>query len=217
MNIPKIGLIDDHPLILEGLSILVGNLYSDRVEIVTAGSFLEAVRKFHLPLDLVVMDISLADGSDPVANVHTLAKSGTNVLLYTQHTQPRVVRPCLEAGAKGVITKDQASDQVAEAIQEALSGGYVINTEWAMALSDRSESPVPNLTFREREVLRLYASGLPAKTVARKMGISQETVNEKVKNIRKKYQKAGRQTSGRVGLYIAAVEDGFIDFPNASE
>lgn len=66
---------------------------------------------------------------------------------------------------------------------------------------------------REAEAVRLYAAGLPLKSVARRMALSQETVKEYLLRARRKYAAAGRPAQTKTDLYRRAVEDGYLDAP----
>ena len=66
------------------------------------------------------------------------------------------------------------------------------------------------LSEREREALRLYAANLPAKSVARRMGVSEGTVKVYLRRVRSKYQALNRPAATKLDLYRRAVEDGIV-------
>ena len=80
-------------------------------------------------------------------------------------------------------------------------------------MEDADDWPVPELAPRESEALGLYATGLPLKSVARRMHLSEDTVKEYLDRVRRKYTRAGRPAYTKVDLYQRAVEDGYLPPP----
>ena len=68
----------------------------------------------------------------------------------------------------------------------------------------------PALSHQEKRALQLYATGMPMKSVARKMTISDETVKQYLGRVREKYARAGRAAPTKLDLYHRAVEDGHL-------
>jgi hypothetical protein len=68
----------------------------------------------------------------------------------------------------------------------------------------------PALSHQERRALQLYATGMPMKSVAEKMTISDETVKQYLAGVREKYARAGRAAPTKLELYYRAVEDGHL-------
>lgn len=71
----------------------------------------------------------------------------------------------------------------------------------------------PNLTPRESEAVRLYAAGLKLSSVARRLGVSDDTTRTYLLRARGKYSDAGRPAPTKTDLYIRAVEDGLLPAP----
>lgn len=165
-------------------------------------------------LDVVLLDIRLDDGSSPPDNVRRLTARGWNVLLFTQVRQPAVIGRCLQAGAMGVVGKHEDWGTLAEAVLTVAGGTDYLNADWASALAALGCTPA--LTAREEEVLKLYAAGLPMKSVARRVGIAEETAKEYLSRVKRKYLDAGRPARTKTELYLRAVEDGLLPSPPAS-
>ena len=68
----------------------------------------------------------------------------------------------------------------------------------------------PMLSAQETRALQLYATGMPMKSVARRMCISEETAKQYVGRVREKYARAGRAAPTKLDLYYRAVEDGHL-------
>ena len=206
----RLALADDHPAILHAVVDAI-RADLDVAEVVTVrhvSLLLDDSRDF----DLTVLDLQLGDGSDPADNVRAVAERGWPVLLYTQEMNPAVVARCFAAGAMGIVSKSEELATLVDAVRIVIGGQPYLSGDWASALKSQT---IPNLAPREQEALRLFAAGLPMKLVARRMGISQETVKEYLMRTRRRYQEAGRPVASRTDLYIRAVEDGLIPPPTS--
>lgn len=161
--------------------------------------------------DVVILDVRLEDGSEPADNVRRLAAHGWNVLLYTHEAPPRVLGRCLNAGARGVVGKHEDWPVLAEAVRTVARGEDFVNAEWARAVEAMTAADrAPHLSERELQVVKLYAAGLPAKSVARRLGIAEDTVKEFLRRVRRKYAAAGRPADTKATLTLRAIEDGHV-------
>ena len=120
-------------------------------------------------VDIVLLDIGLDDGSDIEDNVTQLRGRGWPVLLYTQERRPGLIARAFRAGAAGLVGKHEDLEMLAEAIRSVAAGEVHLTPEWAAAVE---ADTLPQLAPREAEAVTLYATGLPLKSVARRMGIS---------------------------------------------
>lgn len=209
----RIGAVDDHPAILEGVMAGLAHHLPDTPDITIATSVTEFLAQ-ERECDLVLLDLGLGDGRSPGENVRQLIAAGHDVLLYTQETRPRPVAAALQAGAKGIVGKHQPLAALAEAILEVAGGGVHLSQEWAAALETDAERIAPQLSARELEALQLYAAGLPLKSVAKQMFVGQETVRVYLLRVRAKYETLGRPAATKTDLYIRAIEDGFLPSPD---
>lgn len=201
-----IALVEDHALISMGFRDLVSGAEDiDLVACVTTVAELPA-----RPLDLVVLDLRLADGSSPDDNVAAVLARGIPVLIYTGAEDRDLIQSAARSGASGLVRKSAAPEELVEAIRVAADGGSVFTTEWAAAIDAAHDLPDASLSEREMEVLAMYAAGETAQSVARELGLSRATVNDYVTRIRRKYTQAGRPASSRVDLYRRAKEDGLL-------
>lgn len=82
--------------------------------------------------------------------------------------------------------------------------------EWASAVEGDRAFADAQLSVREREVVRLYATGLPLKAVADRLGISYSTAKENITRVRVKYVEVGRPAPTKVDLLRRAMEDGLV-------
>lgn len=205
----RLGLVDDH----RAVSVGVPTGLSDHVNLVLpcpqAVTVSDLEKQVVDGLDVVILDVRLADGSEPEDNVRRLCDHGWNVLLYTREPRPAVLARCLQAGAKGIVGKHEDWPVLAKAVQVVARGDDFLNPDWACALEAmHSMDRFPELSARELDVVRLYAAGLPAKSVARRLSISEDTVKEHLKRARRKYSTAGRPAHTKTHLTRRVIEDG---------
>ena len=231
----RLVIVDDHPAIARGVAAGLADV-SARLGDVTAVSSVAAVTDLVVGkdsrggsgsgsgggsgggsgtgVDVVILDLQLGDGSDPAANVAQLVAAGLPVLVYTQEGRRSVIGRCFKAGASGIVSKSDDIAVLAEALLLVARGEPFLSPEWAAALEDAEDWPVPDLAPRESEALSLYATGLPMKSVARRMGVAEDTAKEYLDRARQKYARAGRPAYSKVDLYIRAVEDGYLPNPS---
>lgn len=206
----RLVIIDDHPAILAGLETTLNAHLPDLLGIMAGPdiSILDGVDA--TDVDVVLLDVRLGDGSDPPSTVAHLVARGFAVILYTQDERRGVVSRCFRAGASGIVPKHAGPPELVEAIRTVAAGRPWLSREWAAALEGDPTWEVPSLAPREIEAIQLYSVGLPLKSVARRMGVSQETVREYLLRARRKYSEAGRSAGTKSDLYFLAVEDGHL-------
>lgn len=205
-----VALVEDHPAILTALTVELHAAFPVR-EVRTA-RHVDELLDSDGPYDVVILDVQLNDDSDPVENVRRLTERGWPVLLYTQETNARVVARCFRAGASGIVSKSQDLADLMEAVRIVADSQPYLSGDWAAALASEAAA-IPALAPREAEALRMYASGLPMKSVARRMGISPETVKDYLMRVRRRYDEVGRPAATKTELYFRAVEDGLVAPP----
>lgn len=177
----RVLIVDDHPLVRQGLTgVLAG---ADDIEVVgaVADGALAADAAADGRADIVLMDLSMPgmDGIQATGEVLTRCPE-TRVVVLTSFAEQARVLAALEAGAVGYLLKDTEPEDLVDAVREAAAGLAPISPRAALALLPSRgaprPNPGPNLSPREREVLALVAVGLPNKTIARRLEISEKTV-----------------------------------------
>jgi DNA-binding NarL/FixJ family response regulator len=161
-------------------------------------------------VDVTVLDLSLGDGSSVTENVKSVQAAGSAVLVHSIADRVALVREALAAGAAGVIPKSSATKTVIAAAATVARGEVLNNLEWATAIDADRDFAKAQLGRREREILHLYASGLPLKLAAEQLGIGYSTAREYLDRIRVKYVQVGRPAPTKVDLLRRAVEDGIL-------
>jgi DNA-binding NarL/FixJ family response regulator len=161
---------------------------------------------------LAIVDVVLPDvhGIEVVRRLRAL-RPGPRVLVVTAYGRPAVVRGAFEAGAHGIVVKSVPLGQLRAAVEEVSSGGVFYcpeTTSILHALGSGSTSKPAELSSRERDVLRLVASGRTSKEIADILGIRTKTVsNHRARLV----EKLGIRDVA--GLTRFAMEQGLIDPP----
>ncbi|MFT4135061.1 response regulator [Microbacterium sp.] len=209
----RVALIDDHESVRLGLEAACARTTTK--QIVFSGSTVAEYLNWRAfaavpPADVVVLDLTLGDGTTVTENVSRLVRDGSSVIIHSVADRPAAVREALVAGAAGVVSKSSRIDDVIEAIATVARGDSLDNVEWANAIEGDRAFASAQLSARERDVLRLYAAGLPLKVVADRLGIAYSTAKENITRVRVKYVEVGRPAPTKVDLLRRAMEDGLV-------
>jgi two-component system uhpT operon response regulator UhpA len=204
-----VAIVDDHEAVRLGLRAACRDAGYDVV--IDAASVPELlVGLAGRSCDVVVLDLSLGDGTTVTDNVRAVLATGSAVLVHSIADRVAAVRESLAAGAAGVIPKASPMSAVIGAIATVARGEVLNNVEWASAIEADRDFAKAQLGRREHDVLHLYASGLPLKLVAAQLGIAHSTAREYLDRIRAKYIEVGRPAPTKVDLLRRAVEDGIL-------
>lgn len=204
----RVGVVDDHPSVILGVGSILNA--QDDMYVTAWGATVRELLAHETRFDVVLLDLVLADGSTPTANIRELERTGAPILAYTGGDQPGLVREAARAGAIGMIRKSELPATIVEAVRAVLRGEVVASADWAAALDYDTEFVAARLSDREAEVLSLYASGETAARVAARLFISRQTVLDHIRRIRAKYAAVGRPAHTKLDLYRRAVEDGIV-------
>ena len=205
----RVAIVDDHEAVRLGFA---GMCSSSDLELVgEAATVRELISKINgLECQVVVMDLSLADGSLVAENVSQLIAAGSAVLVYSIADKANLMRLALRAGAVAIVPKSQPLVYLAEIIRLAADGAIINNPETSAMIDADANFKDANLSAREREVLSLYSSGMSLKQVATQLEIKQSSAKEHIDRVRVKYARLGREAGTKVDLYRLAIEDGLI-------
>jgi two-component system nitrate/nitrite response regulator NarL len=214
----RLGIVDDHPAVRLGLTraIQADEKTTDArsipaiVVVESRGTVDELLADTRLVFDVVVLDLSLADGSSPSMNVRKLRNAGCRILIFTGIDDTDKAKQALAAGASGISKKSEEPSYTLEIIRRVAALETIDNQELANAISSDSEFINAKLSAREVETLRLYTLGFPRSLVAEEMNIGLEAVKKNISRIRKKYAAVGRPSRTLIDLQRRALEDGFI-------
>ncbi|HSH22084.1 MAG TPA: response regulator transcription factor [Candidatus Caenarcaniphilales bacterium] len=191
----RVLLVDDHQLLTDALAGLLAR-EADIEVIGIAPTVADAKRAAREPMDVVLMDYALPDGTgvDATRAIKTRWPSA-RVIMLTAITDDETVLEAIRAGADGYLTKDRASDEVVSAVRAANAGeillprAVVYEIAERVALTRRRDMlrrPMEQLTPRELEVLRALAEGLSSREICDRLFIAQNTLRTHVQNIMNK-------------------------------
>lgn len=205
-----VALVDDHELVRLGLVAWLAAVSTDIV-VLASTSALERLRAGPgRSADVVLLDVNLGDDTSMEDNVAALVEADSQVVIVSENPTPTVVRQAARAGALGDVPKSAAAAEMIEAIRDVQRGEAYMSQALALALLAEDAHARPKLSRQELQTLQLYAGGIPLKSVARRLAISQGAVKSYVDRIRQKYQKVGRAAPTKIDLYQRAVEDGYL-------
>lgn len=208
----RVAFIDDHESVRLGVEAACAR--TGTTDVVHSGASVTSYLAWRADggerADVVVLDLTLGDGTTVTENVTRLTGDGSAVIIYSVADRPASVREALLAGAAGVISKASPISDVVGAIATVARGDVLNTVEWASAIEGDRAFADAQLSTREREVLKLYAAGLPLKIVADRLGIAFSTAKENITRIRVKYVEVGRPAPTKVDLLRRALEDGLL-------
>ena len=180
----SIVIIDDHPIVREGLKTFLGLL--NQLEVVGEASTADeglAVVKNTQP-ELVLLDLQLPDysGLKLIPKLRSL-NSNVKIVVLTSFLDEESVREAMQLGATGFLVKHSGPTALRDGIIAALRGEISLDSEAIKFLVAPRKNPLEDLTPREKEVLMQVAQGLSNKAIANELGISEKTVKTHMTSI----------------------------------
>lgn len=203
----RVAVVDDHEVVLRGLLGLSvaapaareADQTLDGVEVVAVATsvpeLLGQVDGQDL-LDVVLLDLHLADGSAPGENTAALVARGWRVVVLTSDLRPVPIRAAIGAGAVGLVLKSDPLRSLVATVRDVHENGDGFSSDLAHVLVT-DPALVTDLAPREVEALRLLASGVPRKLVHRHMEppVSAHTAETYFKRVAERFAKGGRPTT----------------------
>ena len=178
----KVLIADDHEITRVGLATMLETDAAIKV-VAEAADGAEAVQKtIQLHPDVVVMDLMMPemDGSEATMKIKTAAPE-TNILLLTTFGTSDGIAHALNAGAEGALLKSAASIDILKAVKRIAEGAHVVSDEVRELIV--KAPPVPELTERQRQILKSITEGLTNYAIATRLGISEDGVKRHVSAI----------------------------------
>lgn len=217
MNVTVL-IVDDHPVVRTGLRAV---LDGSRASGAGSGSAEQTIRVVgeaatgeeslvlaaELQPDVVLCDLRLGAGIDGIAATAALRAldPAPAVLILTTFDRDAEVRGAIEAGAAGYLLKEAPPGEIIDAILHASRGGMHLSPELAERVVRGLRTPIPRLTQRETEVLRLLATGATNQEIAQQLFVSGATVKSHLAHI---FEKLGADSRARA-VHVAR-ETGLI-------
>ena len=185
-EIINIMLVDDHPLVRDGLRARLEAVPHFRV-VAEADGADEALRQAgQCKVELVLMDINMRGVSGIEATARFRERfPDVAVLILSMHDKLEYVSQAMQAGARGYVLKDAPGKDIVLAIETVMAGGIYYSAALARQLA-RPQVQDQQLTVREQEVLQHLANGQANKQIARALDLSVRTVETHRLNIKRK-------------------------------
>ena len=186
----RVVILEDNPILAEGLGLLLGNSGFEVVAVAGDADEFAKVMADNTP-EIAIVDVRLpptfTDEGLRAAIEARRVRPGLPVLVFSQYVEEVYAAELLAAGSEGVgyLLKDRVSrvDEFLEAVRRVAAGGTVLDPEVVSQLMVKRSSPLDRLTPREREVLALMAEGLGNTAIAAKLVISEGAVHKHVGNV----------------------------------
>lgn len=188
----KISIVDDHPIVLNGLKNLLDAQDHFQVGVCFADgkSALEGMASSQL--DVLLLDINLPDisGLDLCRQIKN-DYSEVSIIALSIHDERAVIKSMLENGASGYVLKNAAGNEIVDAIENVWKGEkYLCKASKLAIAKDLENDPdqVPLITRREKEVLQLISKGHTTHEIAQTLFISVHTVESHRKKLIQKFE-----------------------------
>ena len=172
---------DDHPAVVDAISRYLDHHGISVVDQAREGE--EALAKIEdRNPDVALIDLKMP-GLDGVEVIRRARRSapGTAAVVYTAHADTPIVDEALDAGARGLVLKAAPLPDLVRALEVVANGSVYIDAVLAAGLATRRTTGSPELSKREREILRLLSHGMTNEEIGRELFISPETVRTHVR------------------------------------
>lgn len=185
----NILVVDDHPMVLEGMKSMLSQISFVGVNAVAVNAYeaMELIKKAHT--DIVITDINMPE------------ISGMNLALKIRHEFPEVkiiamstfkersyISQMIQNGASGYLVKSASKEEIEEALLSVFEGKLYMSLDVNLSLAEKNElNNIPVLSRREKEVLLLIADGMTNPQIAAKLFLSMHTVDSHRKNLLTKF------------------------------
>lgn len=198
----RVALIDDHPVVLEGLDAALGSI-EDLVVVAHGPSMVEGrVILARSDVDVALLDIRLPDGN----GLQLLGEAGRGrpaVIVLSSFLTSQYVAAALRFGAQGFVLKTAPLPELIEAIRRVAAGGSAFTAEQLR----EGNTGFVSLTPREREVVQLVIRGRSNEEIGAELKASRKTIEAHLSRLYDRFDVRG----GRIELAIRAEREGWLE------
>lgn len=202
-------IVDDHKMVIDGMKLLLQN-HSEIKVIDSALNGEEGIEKLKVQKpDVVLLDINMPgkNGIDTCKEMLKIAPD-TKVVAISMHKESSLIKLMLKNGAKGYVLKNAGQNEIIDAIKDVYSGktyldetvNEIIINSVSKNSHQKTQSPFPSLSRREKEILSLILEEFTTQEIAEKLFISFGTVETHRRNMLIKT--GARNTAGLVRIAI---------------
>ena len=191
----KIYLLDDHPIVIEGLKQILNS--QDDMEVVGSAEDANAglLQIAKVKPDVIILDITLRDrsGVELIKKVRAQFPK-SHVFVYSMHDENVYAERCLRAGAMGYLMKGESSTRLLQGLRQVISGSFFFSAALLGSIVTGGTTPKPGargepgrlLSDRQLEVFEMVGRGLGSHQISEKLELSAKTVDAHKANIRQK-------------------------------
>ncbi len=191
----RIYIVDDHPLVRQGLTQIVANETDMEIcgEAEDSPAAIRGVGEANP--DAIIVDISLkgANGLELIKNLKAIHED-IPILVFSMHDETIYAQRALRAGAKAYVMKKESPSKVVDAIRKIIQGEIYVSPSVADQVLHQivngpgnvSTSPVDRLTDRELEVVQLIGRGLSSREIAESLHLSVKTIESHRAHVKEK-------------------------------
>lgn len=205
----KILILDDHPVVLEGLAHI---FKTQGYEVLKAVSITEAsnIAKSGTQLNAMVVDLTVSDDADGISFIRNLRKNGitTPAVVYTMHEELWNIALLIESNVEGIVLKGERIDELIEAVGKVERGGTYRSPVFTQRLSSLKNSS-ETLSAKDVEILNLISNGVNTSEIADKMCLSPKAVeyhrNRIIKKLDSKNMTQAIRNAMKLGIISSIV------------
>jgi DNA-binding NarL/FixJ family response regulator len=199
--------VDDHPAVRQGLALMFGG--ADDLELIgTVEKGEDVLAEIErLGPDVVIMDVRLP-GIDGISAVKRIAQAAPDVktVMFSAYGDKRLLSDAITAGARGYVMKGSPPEDLLRAVRTVTVGKAFVDPSLSPSLLLTQGVAEAPLSEREREILQLLAEGYHTEEVARRIGLSAETVKSDTKRAIQKLEADTRVHAVAIALRQAMIE-----------
>lgn len=203
----NILIIDDHPVVIEGVKTLLKDV--EYIHITGSCTDAASARNFlqKNTVDIILLDINLPDCNGMELCLELKKKNkDLKIIALSNYSERSMINKMIENGASGYLLKNAGRKELLDAIDNVLNNKHYFSDEVTKKLLEPVPAVViPKLTRREKEILKLIADGESSNTIAEKLYISLLTVETHRRNIIQKFQ-----TNNMFSVLKIAIENKII-------
>jgi DNA-binding NarL/FixJ family response regulator len=203
----KCLIVDDHPTVRQGLGLMFGDVPDLELvgHVQNGEDVVEAVQR--LRPEVVIMDVRLPgiDGISALKQIAELCPS-VKTVIFSAYGDKRLLSDAIAAGAQGYVMKGSPPEDLLRAVRTVAAGKPFVDPSLSPTLLMSQGAADAPLSEREREILQLLAEGLHTEEVARRIGLSTETVKSDTKRAILKLEADTRVHAVAIALRQAIIE-----------
>lgn len=197
-------IVDDHPMVIEGLKTLLGD--DERVVVKTYFTNGKDTLQFleEDSVDVILLDVNLPDinGVEMVDKILNI-RANIGILGLSTYSEPSIINQMIKNGVKGYLLKNATADELVTAISQVHQGNFYFGSEVQKILADsvsQESKDLPKLTRREKHILTLIADGKTTNTIAEELFISPLTVETHRRNLMQKLEVSNAASLIKIAL-----------------